>query len=63
MALEYALLQKNLPSLILKIRFTIRILKNKPETLEDNFRKKFGLVVQANQIEKLNDVIDHKKRL
>ncbi len=62
MALEYAFITKK-PVIFIDYKDKIHnenFKKVNLETLEDNFRKKFGLVVQANQIENLNDIIDHK---
>ena len=62
MALEYAFIT-NKPVIFIDYKDKVHnkdFKKINLETLEDNFRKKFGLVVQANQIENLNDIIDHK---
>ena len=62
MALEYAFITKK-PVIFIDFKDKVHnkdFKKINLETLEDNFRKKFGLVVQANQIENLNDIIDHK---
>lgn len=62
MALEYAFITKN-PVIFIDYKEKIHnedFKKVNLETLEDNFKKKFGLVIQASQIENLNDIIDSK---
>lgn len=62
MALEYAFTHKK-PVIFINYRDKIHnedFKKIDMETIEDNFRKKFGLIVQTEQIENLNDIIDQR---
>lgn len=65
MALEYAFIHKK-PVIFINYRDKIHnedFKKIDLETIEDNFRKKFGLIVQTEQIENLNDIIDQRVKV
>ena len=62
MALEYAFIVRK-PVIFINYKDKVHneeFKKVNLETLEDNFKKTFGLAVQADQIENLNDIIDQR---
>ena len=62
MALEYAFIVRK-PVIFINYKDKVHneeFKKVNLETLEDNFKKTFGLTVQVDQIENLNDIIDQR---
>ena len=62
MALEYAFITRK-PVIYINYRDKIhneQFKKVDLETIEDNFRKKFGLIIKTDQIKNLNDIIDQR---
>ena len=62
MALEYAFITRK-PVIYINYKDKIHNEQFKKvglDTIEDNFRKKFGLVIKTDQIKNLNDIIDQR---
>ena len=62
MALEYTFITRK-PVIYINYRDKIhneQFKKVDLETIEDSFRKKFGLIIKTDQIKNLNDIIDQR---